>query len=97
MLRKLTPHAVIIISAMYFLFFFIDRVNSAMGFINNRITKRLLFALCVLAVYQAVLLIRDNRRRERSRRERHIREQRRQDPRRREAARPGQAADRYYN
>ena len=65
MLRKLIPHCVIIVSAMYFVFFFIDRVNSAMAFINNGLTKGLLFALCVLAIYESVLLIRDDRRRER--------------------------------
>ena len=42
MLRKLTPHAVITISAMYFVFFFIDRVNSIMNFINNKGTKALI-------------------------------------------------------
>ena len=65
MLRKLTPHAVIIISAMYFVFFFIDRVNASMAFIKHPITKGLLFALCVLAIYNAVALIRDNRKRAR--------------------------------
>ena len=67
MFRKLTPHAVIILSAMYFVFFFIDRVNSIMNFINNKGTKALIFALCVLAIYHAVLLIRENRERERQR------------------------------
>lgn len=61
MLRKLLPHAAIILSGMYFVFFFIDRVNSAMAFINNRITKGLLFALCVVAVIESIWLIRDER------------------------------------
>lgn len=65
MLRKLLPHAAIILSAMYFVFFFIDRVNSAMAFIDNDITKGLLFALCVISVINSVLLIRDDRRRAR--------------------------------
>ena len=63
MLRKLLPHAAIVISGMYFVFFFIDRVNSAMAFINNRITKGLLFALCVISIVNACFLIRDERRR----------------------------------
>ena len=67
MLRKLLPHAAIILSMMYFVFFFIDRVNSAMSFIDNDITKGLLFLLCVLAIVNAVLLIRDDRARERKR------------------------------
>ena len=65
MLRKLLPHAAIILSGMYFVFFFIDRVNTAMAFINNNITKRLLFALCVISIVEAVWLIRDDRRRTR--------------------------------
>ena len=67
MLRKLLPHVAIIISGMYFVFFFIDRVNSAMGFIDNDITKALLFALGVVSVVNAIFLIRDNRKKERRR------------------------------
>lgn len=50
---------------MYFVFFFIDRVNSAMAFIDNDITKALLFVLCVISIIESVLLIRDDRRRTR--------------------------------
>lgn len=67
MLRKLMPHAVIVLAMMYFVFFFIDRVNSAMAFIDNDITKGLLFVLCVLAIVDALTLIRENRARERKR------------------------------
>ena len=70
MLRKLLPHAAIIISAMYFVFFFIDRVNEAMAFINNDITKGLLFALGVISIANAVIIIRDDRQRERRRQQR---------------------------
>ena len=63
MLRRLLPHAAIILSGMYFVFFFIDRVNTAMLFINNPITKGLLFALGVISVIDAAWLIRDDRRR----------------------------------
>lgn len=62
MLRKLLPHAAIILSGMYLVFFLIDRVNSAMAFINNDITKWLLLALCAISVLDAVYLIRDERR-----------------------------------
>lgn len=57
MLRKILPHAAIILSVMYFVFFCIDRVNSAMAFINNDITKWLLVILGVISIYNAVLLI----------------------------------------
>ena len=67
MLRKLLPHAAIVLSFMYFVFYAIDRVNSAMAFINNNITKALLVILCVIAIAEAVMLIRDDRRRTRLR------------------------------
>ena len=70
MLRKLIPHAAIVISAMYFVFFFIDRVNSAMAFINNDITKGLLFALCVISILNSIRLISIDRRTERARQRR---------------------------
>ena len=69
MLKKLTPHAAIILSAMYLVFFAIDRVNRSMAFINNDITKWLLLILCGLSVYHAVLQIREDRQKERARQE----------------------------
>ena len=63
MLRKLLPHAAIILSGMYLVFFLIDRVNGAMSFINNAITKRLLLILCAISVINAIYLIRDDRKR----------------------------------
>lgn len=70
MLRKLLPHVAIIITMMYFVFYFIDRVNPAMAFINNDITKNLLFALGVIAILESVWLIRSNRAQERRRQQR---------------------------
>ena len=67
MLRKLLPHAAIILSLMYFVFFFIDRVNSVMAFIDNDITKALLFVLCVISIANSLFLIREDRIREQKR------------------------------
>ena len=64
---KLFGHAAIIISLMYFVFFFIDRVNTPMAFINNGITKFLLFILCVLSIFNSVRLISADRKEERRR------------------------------
>ena len=89
MLKRLTPHAVIILSGMYLVFFLIDRVNRTMNFINNDITKVLLLALCALAVYHAVLMIRANRRAEREAQRRKA-----EAGRRRPAARTGGAPGR---
>ena len=62
MLRKLLPHVAIVLSNMYLVFFAIDRVNSAMSFINNNITKILLVVLCIISTINAAFLILDQRR-----------------------------------
>lgn len=67
MLRRFLPHIAIILSGMYFVFYGIDRVNSAMAFIDNEITKGLLVVLGLISVVNALFLIRDNRARERKR------------------------------
>lgn len=54
MLKKLLAHCAIIISGMYIVFFFIDRVNPAMGFIDNDITKPLLLALALISIINAI-------------------------------------------
>ena len=61
MVKTIVGHAVIALSGMYLVFFFIDRVNSAMCFINNDITKRLLLVLCALSMYLAACAIHDRR------------------------------------
>lgn len=61
-MRRLLAHCAIIISGMYLVFFFIDRVNPAMSFIDNNITKGLLVALSVLSVVNAIQVIAQTRR-----------------------------------
>ena len=67
-MRKLLPHATIIIAAMYLVFFVIDRFNEPMAFVNNRMTKDLLLAMCAMSVVNAVALIRYDRKEARRRR-----------------------------
>ena len=67
MLRKILPHAAILLGNMYIVFFLIDRVNSAMAFINNDITKVLLLILCVISTVNSSFLILDERRRQAAR------------------------------
>ncbi len=57
-LRRLLPHAAILICDMYIVFFLIDRVNTAMNFIDNRLTKGLLLALCVVSWFNCRTLLR---------------------------------------
>ena len=62
MLRKVLPHAAILLSNMYIVFYLIDRVNSAMCFIDNGITKALLVLLSIISTVNAAFLILDERR-----------------------------------
>lgn len=60
-LRAMMPHAAILIANMYIVFFLIDRVNTAMNFIDNGLTKGLLLAMSLI-VLADVLLPRPRRR-----------------------------------
>ncbi|MDO4865109.1 MAG: hypothetical protein Q4C10_01020 [Clostridia bacterium] len=66
-LRRLLPHAAILICNMYIVFFLIDRVNKAMNFIDNGLTKGLLLALCLIGLWNAWSLSRRSRRGRRNR------------------------------
>lgn len=57
LLRKILPHAAIVLGGMVVVFYVIDRFNTAMGFINNGITKALLLAFCAVSVVNARTLI----------------------------------------
>lgn len=52
-LERWVPHATILICNMYLVFFLIDRVNPAMNFIDNGLTKGLLLLLCAAALFNA--------------------------------------------
>lgn len=56
-LENLLPHAVIVLAALLFTCFVVDRFNRAMGFINNNITKWILAVFCLMAIALAVLYI----------------------------------------
>ncbi len=55
------PHVCLILSLMMLTFVITDRYNRAMAFINNDITKALLYVLTLLVIIESVLLIRINR------------------------------------
>jgi len=67
MLKKMLAHCAIIISLMYVVFFCIDLVNPAMGFIDNNITKPLLLVLVIIAIINAIQIIAEERRKLRRR------------------------------
>ncbi len=50
-------HAAIVLSGMLMVLLAIDRVNEAMMFIDNDITKPLLWVLCILSILNAARLL----------------------------------------
>lgn len=62
MIRKMLPHATLIVAVMFVVFFCIDRVNEAMNFLGVDISKWLLLIFCILSVATSVLLIVSQRR-----------------------------------
>lgn len=54
-MRAMLPHGAILIANMFIVFFLIDRVNTAMNFIDNRLTKGLLLAMCALVLCDLLL------------------------------------------
>jgi len=50
-------HAAIVLSGMLMVLLAIDRVNEAMMFIDNSITKGLLWVLCIVSILNAARLL----------------------------------------
>lgn len=50
-------HAAIVLSGMLMVLLAIDRVNEAMMFIDNDITKALLWVLCIVSILNAARLL----------------------------------------
>lgn len=61
MFRTILSHSIVVLSGMYIVFFCIDRVNTAMNFINNGITKTLLLILCLLSILLSIMNIAQRR------------------------------------
>lgn len=61
--RAMLPHVAILICNMYIVFYLIDRVNTAMNFIDNGLTKSLLLVLCAVTPFNAWALLKGPRRR----------------------------------
>ena len=55
-LRRILPHLAILICNMYVVFFLIDRVNTAMNFIDNGLTKGLILILSVAGISNALYI-----------------------------------------
>ena len=66
-IRAILPHGAILICNMYIVFFLIDRVNTAMCFIDNEMTKALLVIMCVISMGASTALIRAQRRADKAR------------------------------
>ena len=56
-MKKLLAHLNIVLSGMILTLLCIDRVNTAMRFIDNAITKGILFALCAVSILSGMICI----------------------------------------
>jgi hypothetical protein len=54
-IRKILSHLTVIFGGMFLTFFLIDRVNTAMGFIDSEISKWVLFCFSLTAIAQGIL------------------------------------------
>jgi len=61
MLKTITRHAAIILALFYAVLFVIDRINNAMEFLNNDITKALGLLLAAVSIFNAVASIAEDR------------------------------------
>lgn len=62
-MKTLLAHLDVVLSGMILVLLCIDRVNTAMQFIDNEITKGLLFGLCAVCLLSGVVLMAQGRRR----------------------------------
>ncbi|MBQ3223555.1 MAG: hypothetical protein IJC54_04945 [Clostridia bacterium] len=62
-MKLLLAHADIVLSGMLLVLLVIDRVNTAMQFIDNHITKGLLFGLCAVCFVSGLVLMAQSARR----------------------------------
>ena len=65
MLKKILPHLIIILAMMFLVFLSIDLVNEAMAFINNGITKALLWVFSIAGILLSIIVIAEDRKRNR--------------------------------
>ena len=65
MLKKILPHLISILAMMFLVFLSIDLVNEAMAFINNGITKGLLWVFSIAGILLSIIVIAEDRKRNR--------------------------------
>lgn len=56
-MKKILNHSAIILSLFYLTLFVIDKINSAMQFIENDITKALILVLAAVSTVNAIITI----------------------------------------
>ena len=62
-ISRMLPHCAILICNMYIVFFLIDRVNTAMNFIDNGLTKGLLLIMSLVSGWCSLWMLTGRRRR----------------------------------
>ena len=63
-LRNLLTHTTVILSIMFLVFLILDQFNPMMNFIDNDVSRWLLFALCLSSILRSILCWRHSGREE---------------------------------
>lgn len=56
-LRRILPHLCLVISIMMLVFYVIDTMNDAMGFLRGEVFRTLLLIYCIVAILTSIILI----------------------------------------
>lgn len=60
-IKSLLPHILIILSGIFIVFLILNSYNPTMNFITNPISLMLFWGLCIIAIINAIINIRANR------------------------------------
>lgn len=61
-LLRMLPHLTLILSVLFIVFLILDQFNPTMDFVNNEISEKMLWVLCISAIVNTiVLIVRDRR------------------------------------
>lgn len=59
---RMLPHLTLILSVLFIVFLILDQFNPTMDFVNNEISEKMLWVLCISAIVNTiVLIVRDRR------------------------------------
>lgn len=60
-IRSILPHIVVILSGIFMIFLILDSYNPTMDFIGKLVSLKLLWAFCILSLFNSIIIIGSNR------------------------------------